>query len=215
MEAVAGEVGSLRTSTATVKLEIIDTNDNSPQFSQEVTIQLDFDWISATKKKKTLPTKEYHVEVAESIRYPEALLTVHATDKDSGKFGQILYYVSGDGADIFVIEGSAQVNSICRVVTVDWLNLDVILADPGTGVVRVAPNVSLDREKQPSYTFTVIAADQPQGSQEQKRSSVLVNNNKSPIDPPDVGLAPDWPLNSYKQLQTAINSYKQLETWIK
>ena len=59
------------------------------------------------------------MEVAESIRYPEALLTVHATDKDSGKFGQILYYVSGDGADIFVIEGSAQVNSICRVVTVD------------------------------------------------------------------------------------------------
>ena len=49
--------------------------------------------------------KEYHVEVTESIRYPEALLTVHATDKDSGKFGQILYYVSGDGADIFVIEG--------------------------------------------------------------------------------------------------------------
>jgi hypothetical protein len=38
----------------------------------------------------------------------------------------------------------------------------------------VAPNVSLDREKQPSYTFTVIAADQPQGSEEQKRSSALV-----------------------------------------
>ncbi len=40
--------------------------------------------------------------------------------------------------------------------------------------MRVAPNVSLDREKQPSYTFTVIAADQPQGSEEQKRSSALV-----------------------------------------
>ncbi len=38
----------------------------------------------------------------------------------------------------------------------------------------MAPNVSLDREKQPSYTFTVIAADQPQGSEEQKRSSALV-----------------------------------------
>ena len=40
--------------------------------------------------------------------------------------------------------------------------------------MRVAPNVSLDRERQPSYTFTVIAADQPQGSEEQKRSSALV-----------------------------------------
>ena len=48
------------------------------------------------------------------------------------------------------------------------------LLDPSSGVIRVAPNVSLDREKQPSYTFTVIAADQPQGSEEQKRSSVLV-----------------------------------------
>ena len=49
-----------------------------------------------------------------------------------------------------------------------------IRSDPSVGVVRVAPNVSLDREKQPSYTFTVIAADQPQGSEEQKRSSALV-----------------------------------------
>jgi hypothetical protein len=48
------------------------------------------------------------------------------------------------------------------------------ILDPSSGVIRVAPNVSLDREKQPSYTFTVIAADQPQGSEEQKRSSVLV-----------------------------------------
>lgn len=40
----------------------------------------------------------------------------------------------------------------------------------------MAPNVSLDREKQPSYTFTVIAADQPQGSEEQQRSSVLVTS---------------------------------------
>lgn len=35
-------------------------------------------------------------------------------------------------------------------------------------MVRVAGNVSLDREKRPSYTFTVIAADQPQGSHETK-----------------------------------------------
>jgi len=117
-----------RVSLATVKLEILDTNDNSPIFSQE----------------------EYKIRVLESILYPEILLEVNATDKDSGKFGQILYTVSGDGADLFVIE------------------------DPKSGVIRVAPNVSLDREKQPSYTFTVIAADQPQGSEEQKRSSALV-----------------------------------------
>lgn len=45
------------------------------------------------------------MKVAESVLYPEVLITVSATDKDSGKFGQVLYYVSGDGADLFVIEG--------------------------------------------------------------------------------------------------------------
>lgn len=50
----------------------------------------------------------------------------------------------------------------------------LLVIDETMGVVRVAPNVSLDREKQPSYTFTVIAADQPQGSEEQKRTSALV-----------------------------------------
>ena len=49
--------------------------------------------------------------------------------------------------------------------------------------MRVAPNVSLDREKQPSYTFTVIAADQPQGSEEQKRSSALVTVEVNIIGP--------------------------------
>ena len=83
VQAIAGELGTLRVSTATIQLEITDTNDNSPQFSSE----------------------EYHVKVPESVRYPAILLTVDAVDKDSGKFGQILYSVSGDGADIFVIEG--------------------------------------------------------------------------------------------------------------
>jgi hypothetical protein len=52
------------------------------------------------------------VKVSESILYPEAVLTVMATDKDSGKFGQILYYVSGDGADLFVIEGSRSIHFV-------------------------------------------------------------------------------------------------------
>lgn len=46
------------------------------------------------------------MKVAESIRYPEILVTVSATDRDSGKFGQIQYYVAGDGVDLFVIEGT-------------------------------------------------------------------------------------------------------------
>lgn len=36
VQAIAGGIDERRTSLATVQLEIIDTNDNSPQFSQEV-----------------------------------------------------------------------------------------------------------------------------------------------------------------------------------
>lgn len=46
------------------------------------------------------------MKISESIHHPDVLVTVSATDKDSGKFGQILYYVSGDGADLFVIDGN-------------------------------------------------------------------------------------------------------------
>lgn len=47
------------------------------------------------------------MKILESLHYPEVIVTVSATDKDSGKFGQILYSVSGDGADLFVIDGKS------------------------------------------------------------------------------------------------------------
>ena len=68
-----------------------------------------------------------------------------------------------------------------------------IIADPSTGVIRLAPNVSLDREKQTTYTFTVIATDQPQGSEEQKRSSALVTVEVSDIN----DNAPSFTQSSY------------------
>ena len=89
VQAIAGEGETKRVSLATVMVEIIDTNDNSPKFSEE----------------------EYKVKISESILYPEVLITVSATDEDSGKFGQILYTVSGDGADLFVIDGK-QIQSV-------------------------------------------------------------------------------------------------------
>ena len=95
VQAIAGEGETKRVSLATVMVEIIDTNDNSPKFSEE----------------------EYKVKISESILYPEVLITVSATDEDSGKFGQILYTVSGDGADLFVIDGK----QIQSVTSLDFL----------------------------------------------------------------------------------------------
>ncbi len=52
------------------------------------------------------------MKILESIHHPEILVNVSATDKDSGKFGQILYSVSGDGADLFVIDGTILITII-------------------------------------------------------------------------------------------------------
>lgn len=91
-----------RVSLATVKVEIIDTNDNNHVFFE---------------------LKEYKIRDLKSSIYPEIFLQVNATDKDSGKFGPIVYIVIGDGADLFVIEALK------------------------TGVIIVTSNVSLDRKQ--------------------------------------------------------------------
>lgn len=51
MKAVAGEMEDKRVSLATVKLEILDTNDNSPIFLEEVCkilVPLNFFWAVVT-----------------------------------------------------------------------------------------------------------------------------------------------------------------------
>ncbi|EFX81585.1 hypothetical protein DAPPUDRAFT_317433, partial [Daphnia pulex] len=66
VQAIAGEAEDKRMSLATVKLDILNANDNSPKFTEE------------------------KVKISESINHPDVLVTGSTTDKDSGKFGPLL-----------------------------------------------------------------------------------------------------------------------------
>ncbi|KAJ9576330.1 hypothetical protein L9F63_006830, partial [Diploptera punctata] len=116
--------------------------------------------------------ENYKTQVLESAKHPEAILTVKASDLDINNnetgYGTIRYSLSGESASLFVI-------------------------DPISGIIAVAPNVSLDRERQSLLRFNVMAADTPQGGNEQRKASADVL-----IDVLDVNdNAPSFTKNSY------------------
>ncbi|KDR10809.1 Cadherin-23 [Zootermopsis nevadensis] len=97
--------------------------------------------------------ESYKTRVFESAKYPEKILTVKANDLDINDnktgYGTIRYSLNGGSAALFDV-------------------------DPVSGVVKIAPNVTLDREKQPLLRFNVVASDTPQGGSEQRKSIAVV-----------------------------------------
>nr|CAD7397956.1 unnamed protein product [Timema cristinae] len=118
-------------SELTVVMDVQDINDNSPEF----------------------PQKLYNVQILESSKFPEILMTIQATDHDSINnltgFGTVHYLLSGENADSFIVN---------RI----------------TGIIQIAPNTTLDREKQSTLNFVVIAIDTPQGGVNQRKSTAMV-----------------------------------------
>ncbi|KAJ1528348.1 hypothetical protein ONE63_006768 [Megalurothrips usitatus] len=109
----------------------------------------------------------YHTSVLESTRYPAHILAVSATDGDAPGsargFGEVRYSLSGENARSFVV-------------------------DPLSGSIQVAPNATLDREKQVQMKLLVVAADTPGGGgATQRRSQVPVTvdvldvNDNAPV----------------------------------
>nr|CAD7446778.1 unnamed protein product [Timema bartmani] len=118
-------------SELTVVMDVEDINDNSPEFSQKL----------------------YNVQILESSKFPEILMTIQATDHDSINnltgYGTVNYLLSGENADFFIVN---------RI----------------TGIIQIAPNTTLDREKQSTLNFVVIAIDTPQGGVNQRKSTAMV-----------------------------------------
>lgn len=128
VKAIFGEAKNLRSSEATVTVNVQDINDNSPVFVEN----------------------SYKTSIPETAVYPQSLLTVLASDKDSQEgFGIVEYSVSGDGSNMFDIDGK-------------------------TGTIFVREGAVLDRETQEIYNLQVMATDNPNGEANQRRTSVLV-----------------------------------------
>ena len=132
--AVVGDPGEERRSEAHITLHLIDVNDNAPVFDQA----------------------DYNVDVLEDALPLTSLITVHASDADTGDFGTIVYSLEGEGVQEFMI-------------------------DPESGLIQTRPGPhgrsGLDREWKPTYNLRVLAKDMPGGGSDQKATSVLVKVN--------------------------------------
>lgn len=111
MDEQSGKIQS-SSSIADIVVTIADINDNSPTFSQDF----------------------YRSSVMESARWPQHVLTVQASDKDSGRYGRVAFSLSGDGANLFEINNQ-------------------------TGAIRVKSGAILDREMKSSYNLQITAFD--------------------------------------------------------
>ena len=131
VSAIAGDGPSARASEAHVTLQLVDANDNAPVFDR----------------------RSYQAEISEDSLPLTSVITVHATDADTGEFGQVVYSLQGEGSNEFMIDRS-------------------------TGEIKVRPSTrgrsSLDREWVESYSLRVVATDMPGGGSDQKTSTVVV-----------------------------------------
>ncbi|KAM6916735.1 cadherin-related family member 1a isoform 1-T1 [Xenentodon cancila] len=98
--------------TAVIVIHLLDTNDNAPKFSSEY----------------------YVARIPENSPGGSNVVSVTATDPDSGPWGEVKYSIYGSGADLFLIQ-------------------------PASGIIYTQPWASLDAEVRSKYNFYVKAED--------------------------------------------------------
>ncbi|XP_049456507.1 cadherin-related family member 1 [Epinephelus fuscoguttatus] len=98
--------------TADIVIHLLDTNDNAPKFSSDY----------------------YIARIPENSPGGSNVVSVTATDPDSGPWGDVKYSIYGSGADLFLIQ-------------------------PASGIIYTQPWASLDAEVRSKYNFYVKAED--------------------------------------------------------
>ncbi|KAM8851649.1 cadherin-related family member 1a isoform 1-T1 [Synchiropus picturatus] len=98
--------------TADIVIHLMDTNDNAPKFSSDY----------------------YIARIPENSPGGSNVVSVTATDPDSGSWGEVKFSIYGSGADMFLIQ-------------------------PMTGIIYTQPWASLDAEVRSKYNFYVKAED--------------------------------------------------------
>ncbi|XP_035027697.1 cadherin-related family member 1 isoform X1 [Hippoglossus stenolepis] len=98
--------------TADIVIHLLDTNDNAPKFSSDY----------------------YIARIPENSPGGSNVVSVTATDPDSGPWGEVRYTIYGSGAELFLIQ-------------------------PTSGIIYTQPWASLDAEVRSKYNFYVKAED--------------------------------------------------------
>lgn len=148
------------------RLDYEALNETVIQFAVKA-ISVDEKRVSVSKVKVTVENvndnspefdqKTYRAVIVENSKYPENILTVHAKDNDAELtqqdrdigFKRIRYSLSGSNAVNFVINEES-------------------------GLIQIAPNQTIDREKAAEMKFTVIAEDAIGKPTDTRRSSAEV-----------------------------------------
>ncbi|XP_039606214.1 protocadherin-23 [Polypterus senegalus] len=159
----AHDLGSpQKTATMELLLNILDENDNSPVFSQN----------------------HYWISVSENLEAGSVVLTLTATDEDTGPSGDIMYSLSNEAQGIFIINNTS-------------------------GVVSTA--VALDRESKSQYIFKAIASDCSTQGPKSTAVDILIDvedvNDNTPIfiqNPVNGQVTKDTILN---QIITTVQAY--------
>ncbi|XP_045534163.1 cadherin-23 [Papilio machaon] len=129
------------------------SNDGSKHSNAKIIIEV----VNINDNAPIFEKELYKMSVLESVTYPEQLLTVKANDADlvltdedrRQGYSDVRYLLRGDNSDLFVI-------------------------DNVTGVIQVAPNRTLDRERQSVLRFELVAFDTPQGGADQLKTTAPV-----------------------------------------
>lgn len=125
---------------ATVRIKVTDVNDNAPVFGRLY----------------------YSIEVPENLE-ALPLFTLRATDQDAGDNGRINYKITGENFFWFnVLNDQYIVSNVYKPFAIALLaagdSSGDFRLDGQSGVLSTSR--SLDREKRPGYSLTVIAQDQ-------------------------------------------------------
>ncbi|VVC89380.1 unnamed protein product, partial [Leptidea sinapis] len=142
----------LKTPNLTLTVHAV-SNDGSKHSSAKIIIEV----MNINDNPPIFDKELYKVSVLESIQYPEQVGVVKAEDKDAvlsaedkeKGYADVRYVLRGDNRELFVI-------------------------DNVTGVIKVAPNKTLDRERQSVLRVEVEAYDTPRGGVDRLKSVAVV-----------------------------------------
>ncbi|XP_008833712.1 protocadherin beta-5-like [Nannospalax galili] len=140
-----------RSGTTTVRIEVVDINDNAPQFVQPL----------------------YEVQVPENSPLDSLVVTVSARDLDAGTYGSVAYSLfQGDGASqpfvIDEIRGEIRLKQTLDFETTQYYNMEIIASDSGgfSGKCNVAVEVMDVNDNSPELTIRTLTSSVPENALE-------------------------------------------------
>ncbi|XP_040597864.1 protocadherin beta-6 [Mesocricetus auratus] len=140
-----------RSGTTTVRIEVVDINDNAPQFLQSL----------------------YEVQVPENSPLGALVVTVSARDLDAGIYGNVVYslFQGGGASQPFVIDevtGEIHLIGALDFESTPYYNMEIIATDSGgfSGKCSVTIQVLDVNDNAPKLTISSLTASIPENAPE-------------------------------------------------